>query len=187
VDVRVIATTNRALLQYIEEGNFREDLFYRLNVIPLHIPPLRARLADISLLVDYFVEKHNKRNNKNINEISNEVHESLCQLHWNGNVRELENVIERAVVLAPDNELLVEHLLLEEQPQNAFHHQETDGGTNGIDSMVGLTVQEMERRLIMSTLGKVSENRTRAAEMLGISIRTLRNKLKEYEAKTLAI
>ncbi len=102
-------------------------------------------------------------------------------MSWNGNVRELENVVERAVVLAPGNELLVEHMLLGEQPQDSLSEVRAAG--NGLDSFVGLTVQEMERRLIISTLGKVSENRTRAAEMLGISIRTLRNKLKEYETQ----
>ncbi len=105
--------------------------------------------------------------------------EIVDRMPWNGNVRECENVIERAVVLAPEKELRVEHLLLDEQPQDSPVEVPAEG--NSIDSFVGLSVQEVERRLIISTLGKVSENRTRAAEMLGISIRTLRNKLKEYD------
>jgi two-component system response regulator FlrC len=182
VDVRVISTTNRVFPKHIEEGNFREDLYYRLNVIPLQIPPLRTRKGDLPILLEHFIKKHNKRNNKQINKISNDIHDILARLPWKGNVREFENVIERAVVLAPENELLVEHLLLDEQLQDSPLEMH-DGGT-GFDPLVGLTVQEVERRLIVSTLGKVSENRTRAAEMLGISIRTLRNKLKEYGTRT---
>jgi len=188
VDVRIVATTNRPLKPFIEGGKFREDLFYRLNVIPLHVPPLRERLGDIPPLLEHFVKKHNVRNNKKITKVSKEVHEILRGLPWKGNVRELENTIERAVVLAPGEELRVEHLLLEEVPGAgaasgaggavpASHPPGPEG------SLAGLTVGEVERRLILSTLEKVSDNRTRAAEMLGISIRTLRNKLKEYESR----
>ena len=178
VDVRVIATTNRRVSAYLEEGNFREDLFYRLNVIPLHIPPLRERRKDIVPLVAHFVAKHNKRNNKLISSISDDVHEVLERMPWKGNVRELENAVERAVVLATGDELLVEHLLLD---QDAVGGTPTLAKDAALGSMVGMTVQEMERQLIISTLGNVNENRTKAAEMLGISIRTLRNKLKEYQ------
>lgn len=182
VDVRIIATTNRAVSTYIEEGNFREDLYYRLNVIPLHIPPLRDRREDIPPLLDHLIKKHNKLNNKSISNVSDEVYEALLRLPWEGNVRELENAVERAVVLAPGDEICVEHLLLDQISQNsglsASRQKE-----NGMETMVGKTVQEMERQLIISTLGKVSENRTKAAEMLGISIRTLRNKLKEYQSQ----
>ncbi len=178
VDVRVVATSNRPLQKQIEEGKFREDLYYRLNVIPLNVPPLRERQGDIPLLVDHFVKKHNMRNNKNIANIPKIVYETLGRLPWQGNVRELENTIERAVVLAPGEELRVEHLLLDEVPRE----RSGGGGEEAAgDLMVGLTVHEMERRLILSTLERVSDNRTRAAELLGISIRTLRNKLKEYE------
>ena len=182
VDVRIIATTNRPIQQYIEEGKFREDLYYRLNVIPLHVPPLRERLRDIPPLVGYFVQKHNIRNNKNIKSVSDEIYEVLGGLPWKGNVRELENAIERAVVLAPEDELRVEHLLLEEAPPGPppAGRAPAEGGGGGL---AGLTVEEMERRLILDTLGKMNDNRTRAAEMLGISIRTLRNKLKEYESR----
>ena len=182
VDVRIVATTNRVLNPFIEEGRFREDLFYRLNVIPLHIPPLRERLSDIPPLIEHFVRKHNLRNNKVISKISKDVYEVLRGLPWKGNVRELENAIERAVVLAPGAELRVEHLLLDESPPAAATAARV--GSPGQASLVGLTVEEVERRLILSTLENVSDNRTRAAEMLGISIRTLRNKLKEYETRT---
>jgi len=178
VDVRVIATTNRPVSAYLEEENFREDLFYRLNVIPLHIPPLRERRTDIVTLVAHFVKKHNKRNNKTISSVSEEMRDVLGRMPWKGNVRELENAVERAVVLATGDELLVEHLLLD---QDAVRGTPTGSKDNALGSMVGMTVQEMERQLIILTLGNVNENRTKAAEMLGISIRTLRNKLKEYQ------
>lgn len=178
VDVRVIATSNRKVQEYIREGKFREDLFYRLNVIPLHLPPLRERPEDIPPLVDHFIVKHNERNNKSISEISPDVIATLLRLPWRGNVRELENVVERAVVLAEGNELRVEHLLLD--PEVSGEAGVPPG--EGLDQMVGMSVHEMEKNLILNTLKRVSDNRSRAAEMLGISIRTLRNKLKEYEA-----
>ena len=183
VDVRIIATTNRPVATYIEEGNFREDLYYRLNVIPLYIPPLRDRKGDIPPLIGHFIKKHNKKNNKSISKISDEVYEVLLRLPWKGNVRELENAVERAVVLAPGDELRVEHLLLDQITQDSVAPASSQK-ENGLETMVGMTVQEMERQLIISTLGKVSENRTKAAEMLGISIRTLRNKLKEYQSQS---
>ncbi|MFP6890145.1 MAG: sigma-54 dependent transcriptional regulator [Nitrospinota bacterium] len=183
VDVRIIATTNRPVATYIEEGNFREDLYYRLNVIPLFIPPLRDRKGDIPPLIGHFIKKHNKKNNKSISKISDEVYEVLLRLPWKGNVRELENAVERAVVLAPGDELRVEHLLLDQITQDSVAPASSQK-ENGLETMVGMTVQEMERQLIISTLGKVSENRTKAAEMLGISIRTLRNKLKEYQSQS---
>lgn len=183
VDVRIIATTNRPVATYIEEGNFREDLYYRLNVIPLYIPPLRDRRGDIPPLIGHFIKKHNKKNNKSISKISDEVYEVLLRLPWKGNVRELENAVERAVVLAPGDELRVEHLLLDQITQDSVAPASSQK-ENGLETMVGMTVQEMERQLIISTLGKVSENRTKAAEMLGISIRTLRNKLKEYQSQS---
>ncbi|MEE9241260.1 MAG: sigma-54 dependent transcriptional regulator, partial [bacterium] len=111
VDVRVVATTNRPVTTCIEEGKLREDLYYRLNVIPLHIPPLRERPGDIPVLVEHFIKKHNKRNNKSIDHVPDEVYEVFARLPWKGNVRELENAVERAVVLSLDNELRVEHLL----------------------------------------------------------------------------
>ncbi len=181
VDVRVVATTNRRILSYIEEGKFREDLYYRLNVIPLNVPPLRDRPEDIPVLVEHFIKKYNAISNNNIHSISKEVYETLGRLAWRGNVRELENAIERAVVLADGPELLVEHLLLEEAPVQG--PGAAPAPEAGADALAGHTVHEMERRLILSTMKKVSENRTRAADMLGISIRTLRNKLKEYESE----
>ena len=136
-------------------------------------------MGDIEILIDHFIVKHNARNNKSIERVPKDAYEILKGIPWKGNVRELENIIERAVVLAPGNELLVEYLLLDEE--SAGGGERPKGQSDALESLVGTTVHEMERKLIMSTLNSVSENRTRAAQMLGISIRTLRNKLKEYE------
>ncbi|MFH1738890.1 MAG: sigma-54 dependent transcriptional regulator, partial [bacterium] len=174
VDVRVMATTNRNLEQAIKEGRFREDLFYRINVVSIEFPPLRERKSDIPLLVRHFVDKYNREMNKRIQGISKDVEALLWKCDWPGNVRQLENVIERAVVLAKESLIDTEHLPAELHDQSPERLVQ-DGGPR-----VGMTVSEMERELIFKTLETVGDNRTKAAEMLGISIRTLRNKLNEY-------
>jgi len=170
IDVRIIATTNVDLQKAVAEGKFREDLFYRLNVIPLKIPPLRERKEDIPLLVEHFVEKHSMRCKKRTPDISPEVLSVLKDYEWRGNVRELENVIERTVLLHKDGTLLPHHLIIEEP----------DGREKGAFSGGKVTMKEMERELILKTLEDLEGNRTHAAKALGISIRTLRNKLSEY-------
>ncbi len=172
VDVRIIATTNIELRDAINKGRFREDLFYRLNVIPLIILPLRERKDDITLLADYFFKKYTSISGKKISKISEETISFWMKYDWKGNVRELENVIERAVLLCDGDVILPTHLFME-------------GGIIGDNKgdpavKVGMSVKEMEKQLIMSTLNEVKGNRTHAAVMLGISIRTLRNKLNEY-------
>ncbi len=174
VDVRVMATTNRDLEKTIQEGRFREDLYYRLNVVSIEFPPLRERKSDIPLLVNHFIEKYNQEMNKRIQGITKDAESLLWKNDWPGNVRQLENVIERAVVLAKGPQLDAPNLPPE--LRNSSPDQiNRDGG-----SRVGMTVAEMERELIFKTLDSVGDNRTRAAEMLGISIRTLRNKLNDY-------
>ncbi|MBI3814704.1 MAG: sigma-54-dependent Fis family transcriptional regulator [Nitrospinae bacterium] len=170
IDVRVIATTNKNLREAIDKGSFREDLYFRLNVIPLLVPPLRERKDDIPLLIDYFIKKHGSKNKKNITGISKDTLSVLKDSHWRGNVRELENVIERAVLLCRGNEITAEHLFLEKAAE-----------TQKPSVKSGMTVRDMERQLIFNTLEDVGGNRTKAAELLGLSIRTLRNKLHEYE------
>lgn len=170
IDVRVIATTNVDLQKAVSEGKFREDLFYRLNVIPLKIPPLRERKGDIPLLVEHFVEKHSARCKKAVPLISPEVKSLLKECEWRGNVRELENVIERTILLHRDGTLLPHHLIIEEHDE-----KERDLFSGG-----KVTMREMERELILKTLENLEGNRTHAAKALGISIRTLRNKLSEY-------
>jgi DNA-binding NtrC family response regulator len=170
IDVRIIATTNVDLQRAVAEGKFREDLFYRLNVIPLKIPPLRERKEDIPLLVEHFVEKHSARCKKAAPAISPEVLGVLKDYEWRGNVRELENVIERTVLLHKDGTLLPHHLIIEEPEGKG--KESSSGGK--------VTMKEMERELILRTLEDLEGNRTHAAKALGISIRTLRNKLSEY-------
>ncbi len=171
IDVRVIATTNVDLQQAVVDGKFREDLFYRLNVIPLKIPPLRKRTEDIPLLVEHFVEKHSLRCKKPVPRIAPEVIAVLQENEWRGNVRELENVIERTIILHQGDTLLPQHLVIEEESGR------DDCGLVG----GGKTMKEMEKALILQTLEELEGNRTHAAKALGISIRTLRNKLSEYK------
>ena len=173
VDVRIIATTNRDLHKEVAEGNFREDLFYRLNVIEIPVPPLRERADDVPALVRLFIARYNEENTKEVEGIGDEAMELLTRYDWPGNVRELENYVERAVVVAGGSILT----------PGDFPSRLTDGpsGRQGDAGLqVGTTVHEMERRLIMKTLEAYGGNRTEAATQLGISTRTLRNKLHEY-------
>jgi two-component system response regulator FlrC len=161
VDVRVIATTNRQLAKYVEEGKFREDLYYRLNVFPIHVPPLRERRDDILPLVAYFLKKHSKGMDVGIEE---GVMNYLKQKNWKGNVRELENTIARACILSNYSQIKMTHL-------------------PDMDSVKDVSlgsVREMEMKLIIDALKSVRGNRTKAAGLLGITSRTLRNKIKEY-------
>jgi len=172
VDVRIVATTNRDLQKEVEAGNFREDLYYRLNVIEMALPPLRERKDDIPALVSNFVAKFNDDNGKNIEGLEEEAMEALMQYDWPGNIRELENYTERAVVVSRGPALS-----MADYPQRLVSGPQ-DRGDGGMH--VGMTVHEMERRLIMKTLESCRGNRTEAATLLGISTRTLRNKLHEY-------
>ena len=171
VDVRIIAISNVDLKQAVQKGKFREDLFYRLNVIPFTIPPLRERKDDIPLLASYFLSKHSANHNKKMKRIAKDTISLLLKYDWKGNVRQLENIIERAVLLGEGEVLLSGHLFLEDDDINR------DGQ---FPLRVGSSLKEMERELILQTLTEVDNNRTHAAKLLGISIRTLRNKLKEY-------
>ena len=171
---RVITISNVDLSNAVIEGKFREDLFYRINVVPLKVPPLRERLNDIPELTQYFLQRFSNQNQRSMHLISDGALEVLMNHPWKGNIRELENAIERAVLIGTGEILEAAHLLLDGtniSPKN-----------NHIQGVrVGSTVREMEKELIVKTLEKVDQNRTRAAEMLGISIRTLRNKLREYK------
>lgn len=169
VDVRVIATTNRNLAQEVQSGRFREDVYYRLSVMPFTIPPLRDRPEDVQLLAEYFANQSLRRNRRIPCQISEEAMLHLKRRPWRGNVRELENVIERGVLLAGNGPLLLEHFQFEEPVLTASHTAAPSG-----------TIWEMERELILRTLERHDGNRTHAARTLGISIRTLRNKLREY-------
>jgi DNA-binding NtrC family response regulator len=174
IDARVIAISNVDLKKAVSDGKFREDLFYRINVVPLTMPPLRHRKGDIPLLANYFLKKYSAINNRKTPTISDEAVNLLLNYDWRGNVRELENSIERALLIGNGETVFPEHLILGE-PANGVQVTGPSGVT------VGTTVREMEKKLIVKTLNEVNENRTRAAELLGISIRTLRNKLREYK------
>ena len=171
VDVRVIATTNRCLREAVQGHNFRADLFYRLNVIPLAIPPLREHREDIPELVDYFVQRYDSRAGGTDATFSKEDVARLQQHDWPGNVRELENFVRRAIALSPGPTLVLEGL---------------HGNGPKVDPKPaltvepGLTLRELERQLVERTLEVTGGNRTRAAGMLGVSLRTVRNKIHEY-------
>jgi len=172
VDVRIIATSNQDLKAAIREKRFREDLFYRLNVIPIHIPMLRERMEDIPLLVNHFIAKYNEENNKNVKDVDDSVLKLFMNYHWPGNIRELENYIERAVVTSNGDRLT----------RNDFPSELALGKladkVPGLDT--GITLAEGEKYLILKTLEKCDGNKTRAAELLNITPRTIRNKLAEY-------
>jgi DNA-binding NtrC family response regulator len=174
VDVRVVATTNRDIRQTVAKGDFREDLYYRLNVIPLYVPSLRERKGDIKLLLEYFIRRFS---NGALKKITDSQLKKLEEYAWPGNVRELQNACQRAVLLAQDGELQAEHFLL-----GSIESRHEAEGDDSLRLRSGLSVAEAEKRLIMETLRVTNNNKTKAAELLGISIRTLRNKLHEYDA-----
>lgn len=177
VDVRFIATTNKNIEEQIKEGKFREDLYYRLNVIPLHLPPLSARKDDIPLLAEYFIEKYCKMDKRSVKGLTEEAMASLMQMPWRGNVREFENIIERAVLMCRGDLIDQESLFIIGDRRPA---QEP-----GYSSIPALPLKEVERNVIFRALDQTNGNRTHAANILGISVRTLRNKLNEYK-KTMA-
>lgn len=171
VDVRVIATTNRSLRAQVEAGQFRADLFYRLHVVPLAIPPLRERREDILPLAEYFIRKHEEGGRTEAYRISSEFAAQLESHCWPGNVRELENVIRRSLALASG-------MTLGPQPQDASSAFPAAEKTTGLKP--GVTLHEVERQLLEATLDATGGNRTRAAELMGVSLRTVRNKIREY-------
>ncbi|MDD5675728.1 MAG: sigma-54 dependent transcriptional regulator, partial [Chitinivibrionales bacterium] len=177
VDVRIVVTTNRTLEDDVKSGKFREDLFYRLNVFHVHLPPLRQRKDDLESLAHYFIRRYNDVNGLSVDGLEPGCLEILRSYEWPGNIRELENALERAVVLTRSGPVTPERLTLQSSGAPAQR-----AGDAGFEFKPGITVAEAERELILRTLTSCDNNRTKAAEMLGISIRTLRNKLYEYEA-----
>ena len=189
VDIRLLATSNRDLDEQVRCGAFREDLLFRLNVINVHMPPLRERPRDIDLLADHFAEKYAEVNDIAPRKLTPAAREKLHHHEWRGNVRELENTLHRAVLLAEGDEIGVDAIMLSNQitpaalPSNGAAKIAAEGGetdNSSIGALVGRTVQDVERDLIIDTVYHCLGNRTHAAGILGISIRTLRNKLKQY-------
>jgi DNA-binding NtrC family response regulator len=179
VDVRVIATTNRDLKAEVREGRFKEDLYYRLNVIPLHIAPLRERPDDIPMLVEHFVQRAAVENDRIVPDFSDGAMKRLCTHPWPGNIRELENSLERSVILADESLIDVDNLRLDAE--------DNVSGTSTDINDASLTIRDMEKELILRRLNLTGGNRTRAAEMLGISVRTLRNKINQYRHEGVTI
>ncbi len=180
VDVRIIATTNRSLSHCVQDGSFREDLFYRLNVVNLTIPPLRERVGDVELISAYLVEKYAKKNAKTIQGIAPEALSYLQSHRWPGNVRELENVIERAVITSQDAQLGIKDLFIE-RPEGDSSQLTQDLADSEKSWIPGRTLDDIERTVIIEALQYHQGNRTHTAKALGISIRTLRNKISDYK------
>jgi DNA-binding NtrC family response regulator len=192
VDIRIIATSNRNLAEEVRKGTFREDLFYRLNVVQLRIPALRERPADILELAGFFAKNYADVNGMPARPLSIEAKRLLTKTHWRGNVRELENTMHRAVLLANGAEIDAEAIRTPEG--ESMNPASSDPATRAARTaeavtraLVGRTVAEVERDLILDTLDHCLGNRTHAARILGISIRTLRNKLGEYTSAGLAV
>lgn len=162
VDVRIISTSNRDVQQAIKEKILREDLFYRLNVVPVNLPPLRERKEDILLLANYFLEKFCQENHSSIKKLSKASQKKLVDYGWPGNVRELGNIIERAVVMTAGNTI---------EPENIYISAVVGGGS---------TLQELEKRLIIEMLAKQKNNKSKTAEALGITLQELKDKLEHY-------
>ncbi|MGE4519137.1 MAG: sigma-54-dependent transcriptional regulator [Desulfobacteraceae bacterium] len=173
VDIRVVAATNKNLEEEVKEGRFREDLYYRLNVLKLNIPELIERGEDIILLADYFLKKYAEKNGKEIKGFKENVYKILLNYNWPGNVRELENFVERTVILTPN-----EYIQEKDLPPYILYGNSGDIVTQ--TRLSGKTIKEMEKEMILRTLEETDGNRTRTAEILGISRRKLQIKLKEY-------
>ncbi len=174
VDIRLIAATNKDLAQEVKENRFREDLYYRLNVVPIVLPPLRERKEDILPLADHFLATYREKNRKALKGISGKAQDLLVRFDWPGNIRELENCIERAVIMAREDLIVPADF----PPQIQMLSLEEEKG--GFDIPYGISLDDMEQALIVKTLATTGGNRTKTADILGINRRTLQNKLKQY-------
>jgi two-component system response regulator HydG len=175
-DTRILSATNRDLETEVEEGRFREDLFYRINVVEIHVPPLRARGNDVLLLAQHFIDELSERVGKAVQGISSEAARKLLDYDWPGNVRELENAMERAVTLTR-----FERITAEDLPERITSYESTRINPVEFDAQQVLTLHELERRYIERVLKAVGGNKTRAAKLLGLDRRTLYRKLERYE------
>ncbi len=184
VDVRVLAATNIDPVVAIRDGKLREDLYYRLNVFSIALPPLRERKDDLALLIQAFIDEFNTRDRRTVKGVSAQAMRQLEHYEWPGNVRELRNVIERATILARGDLIEPAHLpVFGPAPSAAL----PASAANGVTIVPGMTVDEAEQKLIMATLESAGGNKTRAAEMLGISLKTLHNKLNRFKSGELGV
>jgi len=183
VDIRLIAATNQDLEQMVDDGKFRNDLYYRLKVVTIRIPPLRDREGDVPLLAQAFLDSFCRENNRPLMKFSPEVLRALVKQPWMGNVRELRNVVESLVVLTPGDVIEIGDLPDEYRGTPDSAARVDRSGTEGppsTDEDEPTTMDEIERQAILRALDKTGGNRTQAAEMLGIGLRTLQRKLKDY-------
>jgi len=179
VDVRIITATNKDLRKLVEEGKFREDLFYRINIVAIHIPPLRDRRDDILPLTRYFIQKYNESLHKSVREISKEVESFLLAYEWPGNVRELRNVVERAMILGEGDILEMEHLPLDVLGQEGGQEGASRGGFRLPPE--GISMEKLEEDLVRQALDMTGGNQTRAARLLDISRDSLRYRMQKFE------
>lgn len=175
VDIRIIAASNRDLQEEVRKGNFREDLYYRLNVVNIKLPPLRDRKEDIPFLVNFFIEKFNQKYHMNVKGVSQRAMSCLMDYQWSGNVRELENTIESALVIHHPEVLDFPHL-----PQEI---RESQGAPEVIPFKIGTPLQEVEREMLLHTLRATKGNKRKAAKLLGINVRTIHRKIREIEGE----
>lgn len=176
IDVRIISATNQSIDEMVNQGKFRDDLYYRLNVVPIYIPPLRERREDLPLLVNFLVDQLNRKLKKNIQDVSKSIMSRLAEYPYPGNVRELENMLERAFILAEENRLLIEHFPL----INSYKYDKISmTNTMSLRDISKVARQKAERDAIRETLVKTNWNRVRAAQLLNIDYKTLRMKIKE--------
>jgi len=197
VDVRVLATTNRRIEETVKEGKFRQDLYYRLNVIPLALPALKERGDDVLLLAEFFTNKFTAAYGLGRLAFTDEARKWLMGYDWPGNVRELQNLMERAVLLAGQGPIRPRHFLMGDEQWTPDDLSAIDEAQQAAceaappatpdEAMSVMPLHEMEKRLILKSLEETTGNRTRAAELLGISVRTLRNKLNEYKKQGLEV
>ena len=194
----MVAATNKVPEEAVRGGHLREDLFYRLNVFHIHLPPLRERKEDIRPIAEALIGDLNRKHECRVSEISPAVMEALQRHNWPGNVRELRNVLERAVILAGEGTIEMKHLpAFLQRPSRGIAASRgadagrrrplPDGRRDAVRFPIGTTVEEAEKGLILRTLEHTRNNKTRAAEILGISLKTLHNKLKEYGAKEFGV
>ncbi len=176
-DVRIIAATNRDLEASVQRGTFRDDLYYRLNVVPIDVPPLRARQSDIPVLIETFLEEACRAYDQPLKRVDADTMENLIHHPWPGNVRELRNLIQRLVVTTPGPSILPRHL------DEVLDNSGNNGGERHFDVAVGSTIEDVEAELIRQTLQRVTSNRRDAASILGISVRSLQYKLKKYKIR----
>lgn len=185
VDVRVVAATNRDLLKMTQDGRFREDLYYRLNVLSIEIPALRDRPSDLPVLIDYFIKKHTKNSSVKINNISPEAKKILDNYSYPGNIRQLESALERAVLLAENETITVDDLPPEMTGQPVAAAAATAGGSDGLFKLPagGINFEDVERGLIMQAMERTDYNITKAAKLLGLTFRTLQYRLEKFGIK----